>query len=144
MDENRFWEIVRKLDWAHHYPDYEFCRERLIRLCTPDELPLFEEKAREKFEDIYERMMNYFHDRSLGRFTYLVPNEWLENGTRYIGEDTWNDSFWHIVGLGKTAYKLVMRSPWSFYKYFDSSQHMLETESFAYVFHDESQHNETI
>ena len=135
MKEDRFWEIVRKINWSHYWKfkkNYEICRQRMLRACTQDELKEFEDMARDMRSKLEEHITEYYRNISNGEIDYLFP-EGFSNNNR-IGNDTMSDGLWHVVGKGKSTYDKMMKNPDMFWKVFGDVYKMMDTECFCYIF----------
>ena len=135
MTKKRFWEIVRKINWSRYWKfekNCDICRQRMLRVCTQDELKEFEDIASDMCSKLEERITDYYQTVSNGKFDIMCPKGFAPHG--YIGDNTLNDGLWHIVGKGKSVYDKVMKNPDEFWKVFGNVYRMVATECFQFIF----------
>jgi len=135
MTKKKFWEIINKINWSHYWKfdkDCVICRQRMLEVCTQDELKEFEDMARNMCSKLEERITEHYPTISNEKFIIMFPKGFTRTG--YIGDDTMNDGLWHVIGKGKPTYDKVMKNPGEFWKVFGSVSGMMETEGFCYIF----------
>lgn len=118
MSEQKFWPIVRSLQW------------RTARSGVPDM-----EKRREKFQSLVSAGQRKPFDARLKQLRQKLDESiqaWEAKTGKQIplGGDGYRDLLNHIIGLGKTEYSQTLRSP---KRAFDRAKSRDFFESFVYI-----------
>ena len=88
MNDTKFWEIVEKCGWSKS-TDYKAIRKMLEETYSNRELCEFRDMLHIKYNKLYKTL-----DK-------VVTN---------LGDDSFDDLLYHIIGLGREEYDKVMKT----------------------------------
>lgn len=134
MEEKRFWNLVAQTGWSENWRkpnNVDICIRKLDGISN-DELDDMHKMTAEMAGSVRERFEKFCLERSGGEFEYLIPDDWFENDV-YISDDSFNDIFYHIVGLGEKKYLKAIEHPETIFDSFRTPNDVLKCENFGYV-----------